>query len=91
MPLQVNEAVIWQDTADGISVYHIETGEFLMINGTGAQVWALLADGGAREPVTEQLALLYAGTDAGRVAHIRSEIDSFIDSMIEQGLIDELT
>lgn len=89
MSLQVSDAIIWQETAEGVSLYHTETGDFLSLNGTGAQIWALVASDGEREPVAAQLSLLYGGRNEVLRRQIRTEVDAFITTMIESGLLAE--
>jgi hypothetical protein len=87
--LHISDAVIWHETADGVSLYHIETGEFRTLNTTAAKIWVLLADDGEREAVITRLSLLFAGGNAAISARIRADVDAFIDTMVGQGLLDE--
>lgn len=89
MSLQVSDAVIWQETGDGVSLYNTETGDFLSLNGTGAQIWVLVADDGDRQPVISKLTLWYAGRNAALGSKIRADIDEFIDSMVDGGMLVE--
>ncbi len=89
MSLQVNDAVIWQESGEGVSLYHTETGDFVSLNGTGAQIWVLVANDGAREPVISKLSLLYAGPDSELSSRIGVDVDKFIASMLEGGLLVE--
>lgn len=89
MSLQVSDAIIWQETAEGVSLYHTETGDFLSLNGTGAQIWALVATDGERGPVAEQLSLLYGGHNEVMRQRIRTEVDAFITTMVASGLLAE--
>ena len=87
MSLQVSDAVIWQETEDGVSLYHTETGDFVSLNGTAAQIWVLVASDGEREPVIEKLSLLYAGSNADLGSRISADVDEFVASMVEDGLL----
>jgi len=87
--LQVSDAVIWQETPEGVSLYNTETGDFRSLNGTGAQIWVLVADDGDRESVISKLTLWYAGRNAELGGQIRADIDEFIDSMVEGGMLVE--
>ncbi|MGX6602219.1 PqqD family protein [Micromonosporaceae bacterium Da 78-11] len=89
MSLRISDSVIWNETADGISLYHTESGDFRTLNGTGAKVWVLVESAGDREQVGRNLSLLYAGPDAALDARIRSEVDGFITTMVESGLLAE--
>jgi hypothetical protein len=87
--LQISDAVIWQETADGASLYNTETGDFLSLNETGARIWALVADGAERAKIISKLSLQFAGTHAVLSGLIHTDIHGFIDSMIEGGLMTE--
>jgi hypothetical protein len=87
--LQVSDAVIWQQTGEGVSLYNTETGDYLSLNATGAQIWVLMASDGALEPVISKLSLLYAGPDAELGSRISAEVNEFIASMVEGGLLVE--
>ncbi len=89
MSLHINESVIWQETGDGISLYHTESGEFRTLNDTGAKIWILVESDGERESVKSRLSLLFAGPNELVDARIRTDVDDFIDAMIEQGLLAE--
>ncbi|MFB6613930.1 PqqD family protein [Streptomyces sp. NPDC085524] len=87
MSLHISDAVIWQETADGISLYHTESGEFRTLNATAAQIWALVEDDCDREAVGEKLSLVFAGNNAVMTARIRAEVDAFITSMVDAELL----
>lgn len=89
MSLRVSDAVIWQESASGISLYHTETGRFLTLNETGAKIWVLVDSDGEREPVISKLSLLFAGRNNPLGNRIRTEVDEFIDSMVADGLLVE--
>lgn len=89
MSLHITDAVIWQESAGGISLYHTETGEFRTLNPTAAKVWVLISDDGDRESVIAKLSLLYGGKNDIMGRRIRSEVDEFIDSMVAGGLLAE--
>ncbi|WP_329376899.1 PqqD family protein [Streptomyces sp. NBC_01351] len=89
MSLHVSDAVIWQESGDGVSLYHTESGEFRTLNSTAAQIWALVEEDGDRETVIKQLSLLFAGHNAVMTARIRAEVDAFITSMVEADLLQE--
>lgn len=89
MSLRISENVIWNETADGVSLYHIETGEFRSLNTTAAKIWVLLADDGDREAVRNRLSLLFGAGNAAIAARIRADVDAFVDAMIGEGMLDE--
>ena len=86
---QISDAVIWQETTDGVSLYHTETGDFLSLNETGAEIWTLIAEGAGREKIISKLSLQFAGTHAVLSGLIGADIHKFIDSMVEGGLMIE--
>ncbi|MFZ3474030.1 PqqD family protein [Streptomyces sp. 4.24] len=89
MSLHISDAVIWQETPDGISLYHSESGDFRTLNSTAAQIWALVESDGDRETVIRNLSLLFAGHNSVMTARIRAEVDAFISSMVEADLLQE--
>lgn len=89
MSLHISDAVIWQESEGGISLYHTESGEFRTLNATAAQIWALVDSDGEREAVARKLSLLFAGHNAVMTARIRAEVDAFISSMVEADLLRE--
>lgn len=89
MQLRISDTVIWEETRDGISLYHTETGAFLTLNETGAKIWTLIDKLGERAAVVWQMALQYAGTNATMSRHIRGEVDAFITSVVGSGLVTE--
>ncbi|MGW6706504.1 PqqD family protein [Streptomyces sp. NPDC054956] len=89
MSLHISDAVIWQETPDGISLYHSESGDFRTLNATAAQIWALVESDGDRETVIKNLSLLFGGHNSVMTARIRQEVDAFISSMVEAGLMQE--
>ncbi|MEV8507013.1 PqqD family protein [Actinoplanes sp. NPDC051475] len=89
MSLRIDDAVIWNETANGIALYHTESGEFRSLNETGAKIWVLVESDGDREQVITKLSLLFAGRNAALGERIRAEVDQFISSMVESGLLAE--
>lgn len=89
MSLHISDSVIWHETAEGIALYHTESGDFRTLNGSAATIWVLLESDGERETVKEKLALLFARGNPTLGARVRSEVDAFIDSMVGGGLIAE--
>jgi len=87
--LQISDAVIWQESAGGVSLYNIETGDFLTLNETAAKIWTLVASDGEREKIISELSLQYTGTNTATSGRIRTEIDDFLDSMVKGGLLAE--
>jgi hypothetical protein len=88
MSLRISENVIWNETATGVSLYHTETGEFRTLNETAAHIWVLVADGTDRAAVSSRLSLLFAPGDERGGRRIRGDVDSFLDTMLDQGLLE---
>lgn len=89
MSLSINDAVIWNETAEGVSLYHTETGDFRTLNDTGAKIWLLVASDGERDKIISRLSLQYAGRNAVLNGRIRTDVSQFIDSMVSAGLLAE--
>jgi hypothetical protein len=85
--LHISDAVIWQETAEGVSLYHTETGDFLTLNDTGARIWMLVASDGEREKIISQLSLQFAAGNATMSGRIRADVAEFLDSMVSTGLL----
>jgi hypothetical protein len=89
LSLHISDSVIWHETAGGVSLYHTESGEFLTLNETAAQIWVLLAVDGDRESVISRLSLLFGGPSTTIRTRIRSDVDAFVDTMVQDGLLAE--
>ena len=89
MSLQVSDAVIWQETADGVSLYHTETGDFRTLNETGAKIWKLVDSDGEREHVICKLSHEYAGSNAAMCKQVRQDVEEFIAGLISEGMLAE--
>ncbi len=89
MPLQISDSVIWQETDGGISLYHTETGSFLSLNETAAEIWQLIAAGSGRDAVVTRLSLRFSGTHAALSGVVRADVNEFIDGMLSGGLLAE--
>ncbi|MFI6323630.1 PqqD family protein [Nonomuraea sp. NPDC050556] len=89
MSLRISDAVIWQETAEGISLYHTETGDFRTLNETGSRIWALVASDGEREPIVAKLSHEFAGGNLALSGRILLDVRDFLCTMIDDGLIEE--
>jgi hypothetical protein len=87
--LQISDAVIWQESGEGVSLYHADTGDFITLNETGAKIWMLVESDGEREKIISKLSLAYAGTSVAVSGRIRMDVEEFIASMIKGGLLAE--
>jgi hypothetical protein len=87
--LSINDEVIWNETAEGVSLYHTETGDFLTLNDTGARIWLLVASDGEREKIIAKLSLEFASGNAVMGDRIRADVATFLDSMVGAGLLAE--
>ncbi|AGL17727.1 PqqD family protein [Actinoplanes sp. N902-109] len=89
MSLHISEDVIWNETPDGVSLYHTATGEFRSLNPSAARIWMLVADGDDRDTVVTRLRLLYGASTAVARERIGIDVARFLDTMVEQGMLDE--
>ncbi|MEU4574377.1 PqqD family protein [Nonomuraea sp. ATR24] len=89
MSLQISDAVIWQETAGGISLYHTESGDFHSLNETASRIWTLVADKGEREAIVSELSQQFSGGSVAVSVRIVKDVQAFLGTMIEQGLIEE--
>ncbi|GGL07196.1 hypothetical protein Sme01_11920 [Sphaerisporangium melleum] len=89
MSLRISDAVVWQETAEGVSLYHTETGDFRTLNESGSRIWMLVADNGEREPVVSELSGEFAGSNTAMLKRILTDVDEFISALVKDGLIEE--
>ncbi|MFC4533337.1 PqqD family protein [Sphaerisporangium dianthi] len=89
MSLQISDAVVWQETAEGVSLYHTETGDFRTLNETGSRIWMLVASDGDREPVASKLSREFAGDNTAVLRRILVDVHEFIGTLIDDGMIEE--
>lgn len=89
MSLQISDAVIWNETAEGISLYHTETGDFRTLNDTGTRIWMLVDSDGEREKIISKILLQFGNGNAVMSLRIRADVAEFLDSMVGAGLIAE--
>ncbi|GIH67934.1 PqqD family protein [Sphaerimonospora thailandensis] len=89
MSLRISDAVIWQETEDRVSLFHTETGDFNTLNETGSRIWQLVVSDGEREPIALKLSREFAGNNPAVSRRILTDVQEFIDMMLETGLIEE--
>lgn len=89
MSLRISDAVIWHETAESVSLYHTETGEFHTLNETGSKIWILVGSDGEWEPILSRLVDEFAGNNTAVAVRILTEVKAFLGSMIERGWIEE--
>lgn len=89
MNVKLSDAVVWQEGAESISIYHTESGDFRSLNDTAAKIWTLVSKENDRDAVASQLALEFAGTNPAIAIRIRRDVEEFIGSMIEHGFMEE--
>ncbi|MEV4807719.1 PqqD family protein [Nonomuraea sp. NPDC049421] len=89
MSLRISDAVVWQETGEGISLYHTETGDFRTLNETGSKIWLAVAGGGEAQPVASTLSREFAGTDPALIKRIVADVHAFIGTMVDQGMFEE--
>jgi Coenzyme PQQ synthesis protein D (PqqD) len=87
--LQISDAVIWQDTGEFVSLYHLDHGEFLTLNESGAKIWKLVDSEGDLDEIVARLSMEYAGSSPAMTGRIRGEVRRFVDSMVRRGLLAE--
>jgi hypothetical protein len=87
--LQISDAVIWQDAGEFVSLYHLDHGEFLTLNESGAKIWKLVDSEGDLDGIVARLSMEYAGSSTAMTGRIRGEVRRFVDSMVKRGLLAE--
>ena len=89
MFLQISDAVIWQDAGEFVSLYHLDHGEFITLNESGAKIWKLVDSEGDLDGIVARLSMEYGGSSTAMSGRIRGEVRRFVDSMVERGLLAE--
>ncbi|RCG29883.1 PqqD family protein [Sphaerisporangium album] len=89
MSLRINDSVVWQETAEGVSLYDIDTGAFTTLNATAARIWMLIDSDGEREPIVSKLSQEFAGGNTAVSRRIRADVQDFLGTMIERKLVEE--
>lgn len=80
----VNLAHVVHETIDGETILiHLGTGTYYSLDGVGAELWQLLADGRERE---ELLAWLDAGYDAD-AGELERSLDALVRELLQEGLL----
>jgi hypothetical protein len=87
--LQISDEVIWQDSGDSVSLYHLDRGDFITLNESGAKIWKLVDSDGDLDGIVAKLSMEYAGTSTAMSSRIRHEVQSFVSAMVERGLLAE--
>jgi hypothetical protein len=87
--LQISDAVIWQDAGEFVSLYHLDHGEFLTLNESGAKIWKLVDSEGDLDEIVARLSMEYGGSSTAMSGRIRGEVRRFVDSMVKRGLLAE--
>jgi Coenzyme PQQ synthesis protein D (PqqD) len=85
--LRISEDVIWQDAGEFVSLYHLDQGEFVTLNSSGAEIWKLVDSVGDLDAIVARLSLEYAGHSPVLRGRIRSEVERFTTAMLERGLL----
>ena len=75
--------IIYQAFQDEVILINLELGSYFSLEGTGAEVWALLEAGADRASIIEQLAGAYQGAPD----EVSAGVDRFLDNLLEEGLI----
>jgi hypothetical protein len=86
--LQISDAVIWQDAGEFVSLYHLDHGEFLTLNESGAKIWKLVDSDGDLDAIVARLSMEY-GSSTAMSGRIRGEVRRFVDAMVKRGLLAE--
>jgi hypothetical protein len=79
----INPAVVFAELGDEAVLLNTDTGVYFGLDGVGTCIWALLADGMAREQIHGQLLTQYA-IDSDQ---LRVDIEHFLRRLEDCGLL----
>lgn len=85
MRLSISDGVIWQETDGTVSLYYLDSGEFLMLNDAGSRIWTLVSDFGSRQTVLSKLVERFAIGDPDLAVTIVTDTKAFIDQALANG------
>lgn len=85
--LRPNDRIVFREMGEdaGGVLLNLESGEYRQLNTTGAAIWSLLSEG----PTRDELVAKLRSRVENPPATIEAEVDSFIASLAERGLIAE--
>lgn len=89
MQLSISDGIMWHETDGSISLYHLESGEFLTLNDAGSRIWMLVSDLGARQAVLSKLVEEFAIGDADLAVTVVTDTKAFIDHALVNGWMEE--
>ncbi len=82
--LALNLTNVVHETIDGETILiHLGTGTYYSLDGAGATVWQLLAEGVAHDELAAQLGARYESDPA----LVEPSVASFVDELLEEGLL----
>jgi Coenzyme PQQ synthesis protein D (PqqD) len=87
MRYTIAEGVLCQEFPDEAIVLSLDSAEYFRLNSTGLLIWRMLRTGADREAIE---AALLDDFDASP-AHVRGEVDAFLENMVKLGLIQVVT
>lgn len=81
----IHASNILYETLDGETiVIHLDTGSYYSLTGSGAEIWALLGEGGS----TAQICAVLARRHALPESEISRTVESFIADLEREGLVE---
>jgi len=75
--------VVWTDLGDEVVLIKLDSGIYFGLDGVGARMWALIADGRSREEIPDIVATEY-GVSLERVDR---DLEELIGKLSREGLI----
>lgn len=79
--------VLWQDVDDELILLDNRHSLYLKVAGAGVALWPLIVDGASRDRLAAHLVKLHA-IDSHRA---RSDVDAFVDDLLKNDLVTEVT
>jgi hypothetical protein len=87
--LAISNNVMWHEVDGGVSLFHLESGEFLALNFSGSRIWTLVSDHGLKRDVMSRLIEEFAVGDANLALQVVTDAKSFIELALANGWMEE--
>jgi hypothetical protein len=81
--LSVSESVVYAELGDELVLLNVETGTYFGLDGIGAKIWTLLAEGLSIEGIVGRLLAEY---DV-QAEQLRTDASEFLNALIAKGLV----
>jgi len=85
MQLTISDAIMWNETDGKVSLFHLESGDFLTLNAVGSRIWTLVSSHGAQQAVLAKLIEEFAAGDTSLAVQVVTDTKAFIEHALANG------